>query len=61
MGGLLPLIVWIFRVFVESAKDYAIAATWILRIIPSFCFGDSLISIASRETYMLLDDDITEL
>lgn len=60
-GGMIPLIVWILRVFVESAKDYALAASWILRLVPSYCFGDAMVSIASRETYMLMDDEITEL
>lgn len=58
---MIPLIVWILRVFVESAKDYALAASWILRLVPSYCFGDAMVSIASRETYMLMDDEITEL
>lgn len=61
MGGMVPLIIWLLKVFIEDAKTYAEAIQWILRVLPSFSFGYALINIASRETYMQLDDDITEL
>lgn len=57
----MPLIFWILRVFVDSARSVAIALEWIFRFMPSFALGNALVNIASRETYVVVDDDVTEL
>lgn len=49
------------RVFVDSARSVAIALEWIFRFMPSFALGNALVNIASRETYVVVDDDVTEL
>jgi len=54
IGSIGPLAMFILRI-IPSTRDAGKAISWIFRLIPSFAFGDGVLSIASRSLFALLN------
>lgn len=51
MGGVAPLIIWLLKLLVESAKPYCEVLEYVFKIFPSFCFGYGMVNLGSIETF----------
>ena len=50
-GGMLPLITFIFRIIGTATNTAGRVIAWILRLYPSFAFGEGLLNIGSVSIY----------
>ena len=50
IGGMLPTIVF-FVIVDPDSRDVAVIIGMILRVMPCYCLGNGIMSIASREFY----------
>ncbi|KRX00793.1 P-loop containing nucleoside triphosphate hydrolase [Pseudocohnilembus persalinus] len=61
VGAVVPLVIWIFRVFFESTREAFGIVQWVFRVFPAFCLGDGLLNLASRVAYLNYFEDVDSL
>lgn len=49
VGAIFPVLIMIFRIIGGGSADMALNFCWFLRIFPPFCFGETLINLASKK------------
>ena len=51
VGGILPIAEMVFRILGPDTNTLGHVIGWIFRVFPSFCFGESLLNMATIELY----------
>lgn len=50
-GGLLPILTFVLRILGTGTSSVGRGIAWVLRILPSFSFGEGLINLGSKSLY----------
>lgn len=48
IGSLVPIVTFILQI-IESTRDVGKALVWVLRIVPSFAFGEGMLNLAIKD------------